>query len=298
MMPQNRVSIFPVDYSYVSKIVRRTMSKSTFPGYGRTAKASRLRRRSDGLIPVSLAQWSVGRLLLLRPTTAENSLGDGNPYAYRWYGALELSRFHPVKPERHSLIKDCLNPLLVTVETLTPDAQPHHSVRLSLSINPSQRRSIDLRQTLISAKTNSEVQLRKQRSHNMVDTRLSTFRQAPEDRAAELHEVGAESNGFESAHSLALAASSRERGEPYMSAPERIPPSKPMVMRPLTAPTTSCSASRDAIAPSIWRPPCFGSRQPGRLRVGKKGLNSRWKRQHRPSHVAPPSPHPRPSGCP
>jgi hypothetical protein len=44
----------------------------------------------------------------------------------------------------------------------------------------------------------------------------------------------------------------------YMSAPERIPPSKPMVMRPLTALTTSCRASSEAIAPSIWRPPCLG----------------------------------------
>src|SRR3954447_8903449 len=43
----------------------------------------------------------------------------------------------------------------------------------------------------------------------------------------------------------------------YISAPGRMPPSKPIVSLPLTTSTMPGRASRIPIAPSTWRPPCW-----------------------------------------
>jgi len=76
--------------------------------------------------------------------------------------------------------------------------------------------------------------------------------QTPKDGASELYEIRAEGKSFEAGIRIRHDNLSmmRETGT-YKSAPERIPPSNPIVIFRFTASTMAGSASSDPIAPSI-----------------------------------------------
>jgi hypothetical protein len=82
---------------------------------------------------------------------------------------------------------------------------------------------------------------------------------------SELDKVRAECKGLKAAKligqsvflwKIEMVSIRLDRIGTYMSAPERIPLSNPMASFPFISVAIAESASSEAIAPSIWRPPC------------------------------------------
>jgi hypothetical protein len=96
---------------------------------------------------------------------------------------------------------------------------------------------------------------------------LSLMCQTPQHRPSYLYEICTKCKSFETVDRISKNQKNppfckedmtrlSERCITYISEPERIPPSNPIVSRPLTASTIEGSMSSEPTAPSICRPPC------------------------------------------